>query len=268
MKKMFNSLLLIINFKTLIISILSIVATYFCDYFKFIGDLPITLIGTAIIFPVVFSINSAYKRREDVIVYYASFKSNLLSIFLASKNWVDKNPEAYITHSRHILLELMDILVDFFIHAGGGNNKQWERRIYQKFDELSVFIQTFRQGGVTPSELSRLDQYLTRAMNDFEKMKKILYYRTPNSLRTYSMFFIYTFPILYAPYFAHHLSDGNETIIGYVSAVLYSFVFVSLINIQEQLENPFDQFGEDDIKFDSNELAWMMDSVHQLQDSK
>ncbi|MFY7787458.1 MAG: hypothetical protein ACOVQA_06250, partial [Thermoflexibacteraceae bacterium] len=104
-------------------------------------------------------------------------------------------------------------------------------------------------------------QYLSKCIVDFEKMRKIFLYRTPNSLRTYSKFFTYTFPVLYAPYFAHHLHDGNETLIGYLSAVLYSFVFVSLINIQDQLENPFDQYGEDDLQFDIEEFEDMLNGL-------
>ena len=260
MLHLLRSLWLIINYKTLIITTLSVVATYLCSYYNVVGDLPITLIGTAIIFPVVFSINSAYKRREEAIMYYASFKSNLMALFYAGKNWVDKEHFAYQSHIESILKDLMSNLVELFIREPT-EQQNWEVKIYKNFDEISLFIQSLRKGNISPGELSRIDQYLTKSITDFEKMKQILCYRTPNSMRTYATFFLYSFPILYAPYFAYHLKDGTYRFIGYLSAVLYSFVFSSLVNIQEQLENPFDQFGEDDIVFDKEELANVMKGV-------
>ena len=95
LSKIFRSLFLIINIKTWVITFLTIIATFFCDYFKFVGDLPITLIGTAIIFPVVFSINSAYKRREDAIIYYASLKANWLGYFYGCKKLDRQRPSPF-----------------------------------------------------------------------------------------------------------------------------------------------------------------------------
>jgi hypothetical protein len=257
--KILRSLSLIINLKTWLITALTIIATYFCKHFDFIGDLPITLIGTAIIFPVVFSINSAYKRREDAIMYYASLKANWLGIFMAAKNWVGSDFADFKNEVRAELVLSIQLMHDYFMQ-NPEKHQQLDQSIYNKFDDISQLIQKLRLANITPSELSRTDQYLTRGINDFEKMRKIFIYRTPNSLRTYSKFFIYSFPILYAPYFAHHL-DNTTDFIGYTSAVLYSFVFVSLINIQDQLENPFDQYGEDDIEFDIAEFENMLKAL-------
>jgi predicted membrane chloride channel (bestrophin family) len=40
--------------------------------------------------------------------------------------------------------------------------------------------------------------------------------------------------------------------------VLYSFILVSLDNIQDHLENPFDEIGEDDIVIDADEVRTLM----------
>jgi hypothetical protein len=78
-------------------------------------------------------------------------------------------------------------------------------------------------------------------------MKNIFYYRTPITLRAYYRLFIYIFAILYGPYFAQ-LKHTYELM--YVMPILYSAILVSLDNIQEHLENPYDEIGEDDIKID------------------
>jgi len=57
-----------------------------------------------------------------------------------------------------------------------------------------------------------------------------------------------------APYFAYkfeEMASGLE----YVIPVLLSMSLVSLDNIQEHLENPFDQVGEDDITFNVDKFV-------------
>ena len=49
------------------------------------------------------------------------------------------------------------------------------------------------------------------------------------------------------PYFAW-LSDSYYPGVGYAVAALYSVVLVGLDNIQQNLEDPFDGVGEDDIR--------------------
>jgi predicted membrane chloride channel (bestrophin family) len=51
----------------------------------------------------------------------------------------------------------------------------------------------------------------------------------------------------------------------YVIPVLYSFILVSLDNIQDHLENPFDDIGEDDIHFRSKEIIELMLSDEEKQ---
>ncbi|MFQ6091675.1 MAG: hypothetical protein ACE5OR_03160 [bacterium] len=47
-----------------------------------------------------------------------------------------------------------------------------------------------------------------------------------------------------------HLALQSHYVVGYGVGVLYSIVLVSLDNIQEELENPYDATGEDDLRLD------------------
>ena len=80
----------------------------------------------------------------------------------------------------------------------------------------------------------------------FENVKHIYQYRTPRALRLYSDIFIVVLPVLYGPYFVA-ISQDFSTGLEYLLPVLFSVVLVTLDQIQEHLENPFDQIGEDDI---------------------
>jgi hypothetical protein len=92
----------------------------------------------------------------------------------------------------------------------------------------------------------------------FDNLKIIHTYRTPITLRAYSKVFIYIFPIIYGPYFASTFKDYSYYMLGYVMPILYSFILVSLDNIQDHLENPFDEVGEDDIRIEEKEIIALM----------
>ncbi len=86
----FRHLSLIINLKSSIISMLAIVSTIFCIKFNFIAGFPLTLISTAIVFPIVFSIGGAYKRREVVLAKYGAIKGLGRAIYFCTRDWVPK----------------------------------------------------------------------------------------------------------------------------------------------------------------------------------
>jgi len=83
-------------------------------------------------------------------------------------------------------------------------------------------------------------------MTAFESIKHVYQYRTPRTLRAFSDLFIRVLPPLYGPYFAY-LAIDLRTGLDYVMPVLFAVILVSLDNIQNHLENPFDQIGEDDV---------------------
>ena len=253
--KILRSLYLIINYKTLIVTILAVVSTWLCNYYKIIADFPLTLIGIAMVFPVVFSIDSAYKRRERALWMLSDFKAHVMAIYLASRDWLEGNEEFEV--------EVKDKLIGVYgsireIFTDG--NEKHQLGVYKKISDLSLLMKKFRELELPSGEISRVSQYISKITVDVENLASILRYRTPVTLRAYSKVFIFSFPILYGPYFASvsgHYSPNLE----YMMPVLFSFILVSLDNIQSHLENPFDQVGEDDIVFDVDEFAHIIDEV-------
>ncbi|MCZ2356983.1 MAG: hypothetical protein LC115_09930 [Bacteroidia bacterium] len=252
--KLYSSLIKIINYKTITITFLSLGATYICHHFGYTADFPQALIATAIVFPIVFSINSAYQRREAALKSLAQIKSGGLCIYYAARDWGDpkfdqNNP--FPERVKSLCLELLMDIELFFI-AQEEIDTQREQVVYSRFSDFSKLIREMRTVGITPSEISRLSQYLNKMIMCFEEMKLIISYPTPITLRAYSKVFIFSFPIIYGPFFAHTFKDYTNGL-SYVLPILYSFVLVSLDNIQEHLENPYDQLGEDDIRIEVKE---------------
>ena len=87
----------------------------------------------------------------------------------------------------------------------------------------------------------------------FEQIKHIYQYRTPRTLRTFSDIFITVLPPLYGPYFAYIAADFSPGL-TYLMPVLFALVLASLDNIQEHLENPFDQVGQDDVTINAEKF--------------
>ena len=85
--KTFKEFVYIFNFKVLLIVLVSLLATYLCDHLELIGDMPTSLIGIAVVFPIVFSINSAFQRRDKALEHYGIINANLASIFFTYNSW-------------------------------------------------------------------------------------------------------------------------------------------------------------------------------------
>jgi len=89
MIKRLKTITLLINIKAIVVASLAVLSTYLCLYWSISANFPLTLIATAIVFPIVFSINSAYKRREMALDDYASLKSHGRAIYYATRDWLD-----------------------------------------------------------------------------------------------------------------------------------------------------------------------------------
>ena len=86
--KWLKSLRLIIGVHTLVITLLAVASTWLCIKYEITANFPLTLIGTAIIFPIVFSISGAYKRRESALREYGNIKAHGRAIFFATRDWL------------------------------------------------------------------------------------------------------------------------------------------------------------------------------------
>ncbi len=258
MKKVLKSFFLIINYKTLIITAFSVISTYICYHLGLTAKFPDMLVGVAIVFPVVFSISSAYNRREMALQRFSDFKGHAIAIFYASRDWTTVKNHDLPQRLRLLVNEMILTMRSMFTSH---DRKAWqenEKKIYSHFSQLSGITNAMRQHGVQSSEISRVNQYVSKMIIAFDNLKVVHTYRTPVTLRAYSKVFIYIFPIIYGPYFASTFHDFSASL-EYVMPILYSFILVSLDNIQDHLEHPFDEIGEDDIKIDENEVISYME---------
>lgn len=258
MRRVLKSFLLIINYKTLIITALSVISTYFCYSYGLTAKFPDMLVGVAIVFPVVFSIGSAYNRRETALQRFSDFKGHAIAIYYATRDWTTNDNHDLPDRVRNTVNEMILLMRSMFTSKKREEWKRNEIKMYSYFSSLSKISMEMRQHGVQSGEISRVSQYVSKMVIAFDNLKIIHDYRTPITLRAYSKVFIYVFPIIYGPYFASNFHDFSAHL-EYVMPVLYSFILVSLDNIQDHLEHPFDEVGEDDIRIDEREIMAHME---------
>jgi hypothetical protein len=212
------------------------------------------LVGVAIVFPVVFSIGSAYNRREGALQRFSDFKGHAIAIYYATRDWTSDDGHELPNRVRHLVNEMIVLMRSMFTSKNISEWKENEKKIYAYFSQLSKLAIEMRKHGLQSGEISRVNQYISKMIIAFDNLKIIHDYRTPVTLRAYSKVFIYVFPIIYGPYFASTFNDFSAHL-EYVMPILYSFILVSLDNIQDHLEHPFDEIGEDDIRIDENEIV-------------
>jgi predicted membrane chloride channel (bestrophin family) len=243
----------IINLKSLLVAGLAIVSMLVCRRFGLEASFPLTLVATAVVFPIVFSINGAYKRREAALQDYGEIKAHGRAIYFAVRDWLAERDPALEAEFRDLLGGFLKDCRDLFAHPVA-DMEEAERAVYARLSGLSRAINGLRAHGLAAGEVSRCNQFLSKMMISFETLKHIYQYRTPVTLRAYSDIFILLLPILYGPWFARiavDLSGGLE----FIMPVLMSLILVGLDNIQDHLENPFDQIGEDDIVFNAEKFV-------------
>ncbi len=248
----YRSVRSIVNGQTLGVTMLACLSTWTCRRLGWTGDFPLTLVGTAVIFPIVFSIGGAYKRREAALDDYGTIKAHGRAIYFASRDWFADTDEEIQAEIRAHLFDLLDACRTLFVNPVSEMNTH-EPRVYAAFSDLSIFINSLRSRGLPSGEASRCNQFLSKMMISFEHIKHVYQYRTPLTLRTYSKVFIYVLPVIYGPYFAFE-AESFAPELTYVMPILLSVILVSLDNIQEHLEDPFDQVGEDDVMINAEKF--------------
>ncbi|MGK0290942.1 MAG: hypothetical protein ACI86H_002406 [bacterium] len=238
----------LLNFRTILITIVSLALTYLCIRLNLNANMPFGLVSAAVIFPIVFSINSAYQRREEALKFFAVTRANVVAVFFSHRDWGNREEVEDMLGVLQLIEELLT-QIRIYLSNKKETNSSHLTKVYSIFSKISLSHEKLRKAGASDVEISRANENLRRLMVAFEQMKNIADYRTPRALRIFSQFFLSTLPLIYTPYFAY-LASNNFISIGYAISILYSVALVSLGRVQEELENPYDGIGEDDIDLD------------------
>tara|TARA_X000000368_G_C23051654_1_gene721705 strand:- start:74 stop:811 length:738 start_codon:yes stop_codon:yes gene_type:complete len=231
--------LVILNSRTLIAILISIIVPIIAYKYSITYNIDLTLISIAIIFPLVFNIRGAFRRREKALehlsLYRASLKTveNIISSSKLEPNEINKGNELIKKSNIGLIDFLSNIENDTTIHDENINE------LFEFLNSNKIII----GNGVLQKAL----RFLKDTIDSADNLVAIHRHRTPISLKAYCLMFVYIFPLVYTPTIIFKIGVENPPYLTYFIVTLSEFILISLYNIQDQMEYPFDKEGIDDI---------------------
>jgi len=237
----------IINHRTFIIVTLCIVSVYVCLRLDYAYNVDWIFLSIAVLFPLVFSIREAFRRRQLAIRVLSALKAAISAFYFGLEN----NIKMPIDEKRHIHTLMRSLSEKFTLSL-----KDPER---QGMDEVRDIIRqiyavsTPRNEAISGNASLKMMRVIQDIQENIESLNGIKIHGTPVSLRAYLLVSLYFLPLIFTPNLVYNLHDDPRWLI-YVLNSINGFVLISLYNLQDALEDPFDQMGLDDIKLDEFEF--------------
>ncbi len=235
-----------INYRMVLIVIETLVIYFFYDKFNFNLEIDFTILSIAIVFPLVFSITSAYQKRQDALSEFNSFRNKLIELSNLFHAVDGINKKDYSSFFK-TLLGLQDNLISVLSNNESNNMDTIRSKRKEIFYILTLYKKLYNE-----REKDSIIRVKNELFESVEKLNTLKIHSTPISLRVYCLIFIYLSPLVYNSNILASFVNNNflELIVSLFFSVIIGFILMALYNIQEYIEDPFDQKGLDDLKFD------------------
>jgi len=218
-----------------------------------------------------FIISETFRRRENALSELAHMKAMMCQVFSGMMlwRWEVKEEDAPRPRWKHnvkfTLKEIMRATVAILRLPQYGSNRhmyteggrKFRRDVLSRQRELThvvlssmvtlqANVEYLKKCGLSATEASRLNQYVSMLQVDFERLVMIKSYRTTNAARSFVRINLIICPAFYGPFFAYVARGdpaGPWTVLSltYVVllAALMTFVLQGLVKVQRALEDPF-----------------------------
>ncbi|XP_028411303.1 uncharacterized protein LOC114533877 [Dendronephthya gigantea] len=232
--------------------ILAAICTYSCVKLGLEMDVHMSLFVSPIVFPLAFSINANYQRRESVLEDLAMFKSSSSILFFCHRDWI-KAAELPIDLLKTLSNKLKFLVInirEYLLTEDVEKRKYILQAIYEDLSDIAQLndkIRTSRMKSSSPL-CARIIHCHNLMCWSFERLRVIREYNSPRSLRAFTKVFIFLMPLLLSPYYVFSGRQTKSSWTPYFISVMVSFLFGSLQSVQDKLDDPFDGIGEDDVK--------------------
>jgi len=231
----------ILNYRTLITLILSLIVPLVAYQFKVVYNIDLTLMSIAIIFPLVFTIRGAFRRREKALEHLSLYRAGLKTV----ENLIQFSPKIDDQVKLDGQSKINKLSNALYNHLTTKNEDPSE------FDNAyEGFLDYMRENSdmITGGSREKIFRFLKDVLDSADNLIAIHSHRTPISLKAYCLIFIYIFPVIYTPTIINKIGIDNPSWLTFFIVILSEFILISLYNIQDQMEHPFDDDGLDDIK--------------------
>ena len=240
-KKIFS----IFNFHTIVIVAEAVGVYYLFKHIDLTMSVNFDIISIAIIFPLVFTITGAFNKRQESLNYLSIFRTKIITlqnIFGAVEGVTIKDKQ-----------KLSEILIDLEKYSFSllKGSKKYSITGVRKFSKEIYELTLSNLSKFNDREKDSMIRVKNEVFQNIENLHALQSHGTPVSLRSYCLVFIYLFPLIYTPSLIDGIKSSiseYQNVISLGFTILISFTLIALYNIQNYIENPFDQKGFDDVK--------------------
>lgn len=262
MMVMYKGLRFALTGHTLMMVFASCFFTFFCSVANISFDTSMSIISVGSVFPLIFSVNASFNRRDQALESMASLKAAILTLYLMFRTWEKQGTGRWAHEADAIFQKLLDD-IEWYLRSQNPTAEHGNV-VYDGFAAVAMKMNEFApeagfkhagEGG-----WGRMSVYVRDLIVHFEGVRAIRDTETPKGLRLFCFALINTTPILLAPYWNHfckqeHNAAWEATWYGcqssYFICVAYVLIIFTLYRVQMELEDPFDGEGDDDIKWES-----------------
>ena len=242
-----NPFLAVFNFRLIFVCMLTIGIFFGSKYLELTYQNDYNIFSIAVVFPLVFSLTAAYRKRQAALSHFSSIRANLVCIYDYFKSGGQIHP-VVLEQLKKELTGISEQLIDCISQTDDAEKIKALRK------KLEILTQ------ITATQKAHLNEreiaYIIRAKKDLsldiETLYSLKHHNSPKSLRAYCLVFIYLFPFIYVPGIVQNITYDTVAYQAFFLflALLIGFVLMALYNIQELIEDPFDNDGLDDVKLD------------------
>ena len=244
---MFKAIYSVFNLRLFIILIETIIVLKLYKMFSIKIDIDLSILSIAIVFPLVFSITSAYQRRQDSIRHYTGFRNKIIDLTNLIYSVDTIKEDEYNTLFKKLLElqnDINNILLNSLNHIESSRKYREQRK--------NIFIQIINlKNKFNEREKDSIIRVKNELFYDIEMLNGIRLHWTPLSLKIYCLIFIFISPFLFSSNEFFVIGDFSSDILSLIVSLTISFILMALYNVQDYIENPFDQKGLDDLKINS-----------------
>ena len=229
------------NLRTFFALVASQIATFIAIkyHIKFHADL--LLFGLCVVFPLHFSLQAAFKRRDKALEYFSLFKAGSLALNYTFQMSEDLAAEKKVA-IRAAINDMGTSLINQLENRVPGY-----KLMHQKLDEVFAFMEANREE-ISKRNALRMVRYMKDISESSAYLVSLVTHRTMLGLRFYSIFFIIILPLVVAPLFLFRFESIIPAWGIHLALAFVTLALVTLNNFQTLIEYPFDRKGFDNVK--------------------
>ncbi|HPH45544.1 MAG TPA: hypothetical protein PLJ60_01980 [Chryseolinea sp.] len=228
------------NIQTFLGLVISQIAAFLAIHFQIKFHMDLLLFSLCVVFPLHFSMQAAFKRRDKALEFFSLFKGGSMALHYSFQVAEDL-PAEKKQEANDLLKGMVSQLIDQL-----ENRKAAYEPLQLKLNRIFSFIEMYRDE-ISKRNVLRMVRYLKDVTEGSVYLISLVNHRTMGGLRFYSIFFIIIFPLIQAPIVLYRLDSLIPTWGIYVFLALTSLILVTLRNFQAMIEYPFDSRGMDNI---------------------